>query len=85
VTVESSDKDPKKARCHDKGKDSKCIPRISQITTEGVMTVQFPYPIKTFKKDFYPNITKELFADLKTSSLNTTSSITTWEVIDFTP
>ena len=49
------------------------------------MTVQFPYPIKTFKKDFYLNITKELFVDLITSSLYTTSSITTWEVIEFTP
>ena len=49
------------------------------------MTVQFPYPIKTFNKNYYPNITKELFVDLKTSSLNTSSSITTWEVIDFTP
>jgi hypothetical protein len=29
VTVESSDKDPKKAKCPDKGKDSLCIPRIS--------------------------------------------------------
>ena len=57
VKVESTDKDPMSAKCPDQSRDKKCLPRIAGVSVNGELTIQFPFPIKTFKKEFYQNIT----------------------------
>jgi hypothetical protein len=57
VRVEGNEKDPMSAKCPDQSKDKKCLPRIAGVSVNGELTIQFPFPIKTYKKDFYQNIT----------------------------
>jgi hypothetical protein len=63
ITVESASKNPKAGGCP--FQDSKrCLPRISQISMEGVVTIQFPMTVKTYSQEFYRNITDSLYLEV---------------------
>jgi hypothetical protein len=65
-----------------------CLPRIASVSMYGIMTINFPYSIKTMDPDFYPNVTDSLditFVPSNTSSRKSNSSITSWKVTDFKP
>lgn len=56
VRVLGSSKNPLLGRCPDKGENKLCTPKISSVTINGELTVQFPYPIKVYSQEFYHNI-----------------------------
>ena len=84
VKVEQSENNPLAGKCPLKYNNDICSPRISSISSEGELIIQFPFPIKAYEKGFYQNISQSLFLQLitDTKSYNTIKS---WTVIDFKP
>ena len=85
MRVEGNEKDPMSAKCPDQSRDKKCLPRIAGVSVNGELTIQFPFPIKTFKKEFYQNITKDLRINLIKTNQTSNNTILRYDVTDFQP
>lgn len=64
-----------------------CNPKISSVSLYGVVTVYFPYGLKTISSDFFDNVTSSL--DIRFIPSNSTipkkaaSNITGWYVTQY--
>jgi hypothetical protein len=87
LIVRSSLNNPNLGHCPSANQKN-CLPRIASVSMYGIMTITFPYSIKTVDPESYPNVTDSLnitFIPSNSSSRRSNSSITSWNVTDFKP
>ncbi len=61
-----------------------CMPNITIIDNEGIMTVKFPISIKTVNETLFPKVASDLNLFLSQTQ-KTNATIINWEIISFKP
>jgi hypothetical protein len=87
VIVKSSLSNPNLGNCPST-KPLNCVPRIISVDTYGILTIAFPFSLKTVGPEYFSNVSDSLnitFIPSNTSSRKSNSSITSWNVTEFKP